>query len=80
MKKKIYNGPQKIIYITGIRCWCFYVISSLDNTENEKTEKIVDNTELASDEDLLNSSNESDESPKIIKPGNRILKFHLMGI
>ena len=62
--KQWYNSFSSFTVIAGV----FYFLSSGD-TENEKTEKIVDNTEEVSDEDLLNSSNKSDESdnPKKIE-------------
>ena len=60
-EKQSTMGPRRLFILLALGAGVFYFLSSGD-TENEKTEKIVDNTEEVSDEDLLNSSNESDES------------------
>ena len=67
-EKQSTMGPRRLFILLALGAGVFYFLSSGD-TENEKTEKIVDNTEEVSDEDLLNSSNESDESdnPKKIE-------------
>ena len=67
-EKQSTMGPRRLFILLALGAGVFYFLSSGD-TENEKTEKIVDNTEEVSDEDLLNSSNKSDESdnPKKIE-------------
>jgi len=67
-EKQSTMGPRRLFILLALGAGVFYFLSSGD-TENEKTEKIVDNTEEVSDEDLLNSSNESDEwdNPKKIE-------------
>ena len=71
-EKKSTMGPRRLFILLALGAGFFYVISSLDNSENEKvenTEPTISNTELVSDEDLLNVSEEA-ETPKIIKSGN----------
>ena len=63
-EKQSTMGPRRLFILLALGAGVFYFLSSGD-TENEKTEKIVDNTEEVSDEDLLNSSNESDIPKKI---------------
>lgn len=67
-EKQSTMGPRRLFILLALGAGVFYFLSSGD-TENEKTEKIVDNTEEVSDEDLLNISNESDEldNPKKIE-------------
>ena len=71
-EKKPTMGPRRLFILLALGAGFFYVISSLDNSETEKaenTEPTINNTELASDNELLNVLEET-ETPKIIKPGN----------